>query len=427
MSRSLRLYSTSGFENPLTLFLVALFAVILLAEPGAEPPWGRLALVAALAATNRLDTLLLFLPALGFLVLAHRRSVGWGRLLLGFTPLAGWLLFSLFYYGFLFPNTAYAKLSSAIPRWLYLQKGALYVADLVLADPVSAAVLATGAAATLVWLWRWWRERQERAGRLAALGAGAILYSAYVVWIGGDFLSGRFWAAPVLVALVVAVASAGDLRAWLRWPRLATHVGLAAATLALALAARAAASEVRQRVRGRVNERSVAHLRLTGELSWRPTRGARDFRRAGRALRARAELQGRATQRHALIGIAGVTAGPEVRIIDGLALGDPLLARLTPVRTRKIRKIGHLPRRIPAGYLDARETGSLDGMDPALAAYYSRLRLIVSGPLMSRERLRTLVAFNLGAYDHLRDEYERRAPRRRRRTDGPAGTDPSTS
>jgi hypothetical protein len=44
-------------------------------------------------------------------------------------------------------------------------------------------------------------------------------------------------------------------------------------------------------------------------------------------------------------------------------------------------------------------------MDPALAAYYRPLRTIISGPLFSLERLREVVAFNLGRYDGHLEEY----------------------
>ena len=56
-------------------------------------------------------------------------------------------------------------------------------------------------------------------------------------------------------------------------------------------------------------------------------------------------------------------------------------------------------------------------MDEALREYYRPLRLIVSGPLLSLERLATIVRFNLGFYNHLREDFERR-DRERRRLEG---------
>ena len=62
---------------------------------------------------------------------------------------------------------------------------------------------------------------------------------------------------------------------------------------------------------------------------------------------------------------------------------------------RKRWRAGHLYRAVPEGYLYARETGSLDQMDPELAAYYAKLRRITSDPVFEPERLRTLISFHL--------------------------------
>ena len=75
---------------------------------------GALALLASLLAFNRLDVGLLVLPALLHAAWLLRLPA-WRPLLVGFLPLIGWLLFSTVYFGFPFPNTAYAKLAVGIP------------------------------------------------------------------------------------------------------------------------------------------------------------------------------------------------------------------------------------------------------------------------------------------------------------------------
>ena len=67
---------------------------------------------------------------------------------------------------------------------------------------------------------------------------------------------------------------------------------------------------------------------------------------------------------------------------------------------------------IPKGYRDACETGNLEAMDPNLARYYERGRLIVHGPLLSTQRLRTLWALWTGQYDHLLAAYLAANPKR---------------
>ena len=57
-----------------------------------------------------MDTVLLFAPVLMFVLFRIRRVRGLFVIAAGFLPFVAWEAFSLFYYGFLFPNTAYAKL-----------------------------------------------------------------------------------------------------------------------------------------------------------------------------------------------------------------------------------------------------------------------------------------------------------------------------
>ena len=88
-------------------------------------------------------------------------------------------------------------------------------------------------------------------------------------------------------------------------------------------------------------------------------------------------------------------------------LADPLLARLPPADPKRF-VAGHLEREIPPGYLEARDTGDTSGMDPALAAYYEKLRLVVAGPLFSAARLQAILGLQAGVYDDLLLTYRRR-------------------
>src|SRR4029453_14499088 len=98
-------FSTSGLENPLAHLLLVLFFVTAFKEPASL---ARLWLLGALVTLNRMDHALLVLPALGLSLV--RRPVAWRSVALGLAPLVAWLIFALVYYGFAYPNTAYAKL-----------------------------------------------------------------------------------------------------------------------------------------------------------------------------------------------------------------------------------------------------------------------------------------------------------------------------
>ena len=72
-------------------------------------------IVVSLIMLNRLDAGLLVLPAM----LVRTYQMGWRpgvkAVAIGVVPMVIWELFSIIYYGFPFPNTAYAKLSNGVP------------------------------------------------------------------------------------------------------------------------------------------------------------------------------------------------------------------------------------------------------------------------------------------------------------------------
>lgn len=389
LSRAFTQFATSGLENALSYLLFGLFAWHAV-RPGRSISWLAVGLGAGLALLNRLDTLFLFAPPLLWLVVQRRGSVHWGALASGFLPLAGWQAFRMLYYGFPFPNTKYAKLDAGIPTAAYVEQGFRYVGDLALRDPVSLAVIVLGPAAAL-WLWARRRPTRDDDGMLAALGVGVLCYAAYVVRVGGDFMSGRFFALPVFAAAWVLHGVASRVGAKAN----AGAVLVAALLVALKLG-EPALLEVRQAGRwgGITDER--AFYAATNTLFDRSGRlrthvGGHAWVDHGLRLRTGAEPS---VLEHGAVGMLGFTAGPEARIVDPTGLTDPLLARL-PVERRRRWRIGHLDRAVPAGYLYARETGSLEHMDPDLAAYYARLRRIISGPVFDWERLRTVISFNL--------------------------------
>ena len=83
---------------------------------GACPPLTLLWLLAALLYLTRPDAVLFVAPAPGPRVLADPTACGHSAraALVGMLPAVLWTLFSLVYYGFPFPNTAYAKLGMGI-------------------------------------------------------------------------------------------------------------------------------------------------------------------------------------------------------------------------------------------------------------------------------------------------------------------------
>jgi arabinofuranosyltransferase len=178
LSRSFVDYSTSGLENALTHLLLLLFAILFLNPVRLQTArhFLILSLLAGLGATNRMDAILFFLPPLAYLWFTKFRSArGIGILLAGFAPFILWELFSILYYGFPFPNTAYAKLNSGVPQAELFRQGILYFIDLITFDPIT--FLTIGVSLILVFL--------HREGREKALAVGSVSYLAYIMYIGG--------------------------------------------------------------------------------------------------------------------------------------------------------------------------------------------------------------------------------------------------
>lgn len=380
-SRAFVDYATSGLETPLTYLLLTGFLAAYW-RSARSPRWTLAATTsAALMGVNRLDALVLLAPAIVHLAVRSKTQHR-TMFLAGFVPLFAWEAFSLVYYGFAVPNTAYAKLATGIPRSELVAQGFAYLSNSWQMDPVT---LTTIAAALVVSLWR---PRVETA----TVAAGLLLQMGYVVLVGGDFMSGRFLA-PVFLAAVAILArqpvSSGQRI-------VAGGVMLVLALLHLpGTVSRAWTKRPFPPVETLIDANGIADERLiyardTGLLV-AIRRGAvpeTAWERSGRHV---GDLGVRVMTRDS-VGFFGYGAGPTVHIVDTVALCDPLLARLP---ARQPWRIGHFYRDLPDGYIDVLR-GKQDRLaDPALNEYYDALRLVTRGPLWSRARWAAIVRLNL--------------------------------
>ena len=198
-------YTSSGLENVLAYALITTFlleVVRLYRDTPHRPNTFRtllyLSVVFGLIAVTRHDLVPLMLPSAVFLVWTYRSVLAARRWLalavIAALPLAAWTLFSLVYYGFPWPNTAYAKLNTGIDRADLVLQGLRYVYVSFLQDPITPVAIV---AALLVTLFR------ARHTVYRFVGLGILLNLAYVVWIGGDFMAGRFLSYSYLVAVIL--------------------------------------------------------------------------------------------------------------------------------------------------------------------------------------------------------------------------------
>lgn len=384
LSKAFTDYATSGLENALSHLLLAIL-MTMVATPTDRPRRAlAIGVVVGLLGLTRMDLLVLGGP-IGLAALRRPRAT-WPQFLLGCAPLLAWEIFSVIYYGVPFPNTAYAKIGTAIPHADLFRQGLTYFADSLDRDPVTLFVIGAAMALAL----------STRGLRIVALAL--LLYLTYVVRIGGDFMSGRFFTAPFLLSMFVFGRAAESM---------STAAKLTAIVVAGALGFGAVAPTVFNDSRyempwaeiyatsGLVDERGL-YFQNSGWLSASGFRSGLGAEAEILAKVAKAKAASPVAFTHDRVGMVGYLTGPDRHIIDVFALNDPLLARL-PANIPW--RIGHFSRDLPAGYLESVVADRNLVEDPKIASLYEVIREVTRGPIWSARRWRAIVALNLGRTD----------------------------
>jgi arabinofuranosyltransferase len=395
LSRAFVEHSTSGLETGMSCALLALWAAR--REHDGPTPW----LAVSLLLLNRMDLVLIVAPSMAAWLWTRRDTprAALFAVALGLAPFALWELFALVYYGFPFPNTAYAKLGGGVEAGELWASGLYYLLHTLRMDPVTGVGLFLGPLAALTI-----GARRERW-----LAVGTLLYIVYVLRVGGDFMSGRLFVPPLFVAAtlltrlpqpswaaggLVGLVVVGALAPW----RPFGESGVRPGEVLKKDTERALLLDANQ-----ITDERAFYFHSTALIT--ATRGEPMPRRAlvvkGEALRRQAERSGgRLVVVRSALGLQGVAAGPSVHLVDTFGLADPLLARLPAA---KFWRVGHVERVIPEGYVESLRTGKNQLADKDLAEYYDRLSLVVSGPIWSGARLYEILRFNVGGNDALID------------------------
>jgi arabinofuranosyltransferase len=401
-------FSTSGLENPLSYLLTVLFLWVYFERLFASRTLLVVTGLFSLLLLTRQDYLLLFLPCLIDLFLRATRPLRhrFSQLLLGLVPFLGWTLFSLFYYGFPFPNTAYAKLTIDVPFGELTKQGLFYLFNSLNTDPLT--ILCIGVFFTMVIVWR---KRSH-----FAVAVGIVLYLLYIVSIGGDFMSGRFLAVPFLVAVMGLV----QLLQKTHWqmettrPLLMAGGGLILFSLFIPTTPLRSTSSYPEYSYDTSKERQnvVDPMLIADERGYYyPETGLlRTNKKPTPTFAAEAEADADNPAPVVIkqsTGFYGFYAKPGTYIVDQLALSDPLLARL-PSQGAEVKdgvtphwRPGHFYRKLPCGYLETLQTGQNVICDADLKLFYDKIILITRGPLFSGKRLATIAKMNLHGYDFL--------------------------
>ena len=388
-------YSTSGLENPLSFLLLSLLFYAWIqynAKGHSSKRYLGLVFLGCFLALNRLDMMLFVLPVLFFAILKDFSVRKITCTFIGFLPLIAWEILSLIYYGFLFPNTAYAKLNTGISPYDLIDLGINYILITLKVDPVTIVIIAAtlGLAA--------FKRKQSKA--VLPFLVGLVLYLLYTVKIGGDFMVGRFLSVPffvsllclvkindkqkvfplILVALLVVLLPFYQNKPFLTGPDYSTE------------------SDVYG-----IEDEKGKYFAYTGLLPrvFRKDVPLHPWASLGDQLRE----ENVSAADYAAMGLLGYHAGPYVHIIDVFALCDPLLARLPATREPKL-KAGHYARTIPEGYRDV-IMGAGTIHDPDLNTFCKKLFLVTRGDIWDPKRLVEIINFALGKNQKYLEHYLR--------------------
>ena len=181
--------------------IAVLMTLSLRQDPTDSTQWwwaAAVGLTTAAVVLTRLDLVTLVALPLALLLWQYRANVR--VIIIGLAaflaPLVVWFTWSYLTYAALLPNTFAAKTNAEIPRGEFIIQGLRYLWVSFENDPVTMIGLAVGIGMGLTLGPR----------MLRAWAGGAAVYIGYVVWIGGDFMGGRFLAVPFFVAIFVLAA-----------------------------------------------------------------------------------------------------------------------------------------------------------------------------------------------------------------------------
>ena len=392
-------YAICGLENPVSYALVAGFYIA---------AWGGfrfvrgvpgLILIASLVYLNRQDNILFCLPVLvveSWLYLkaalaGKRLLAALGLCLAAGLPVLAWTGFSLVYYGLPFPNTYYFKLDTGIPSSEYIKQGALYLFYLVDTEPQTLIGIALGSLTGAL--------APDRQSRLLALGL--MLYMAYVVYIGADYMGGRFVSVPFAIGLLLLARP-------LRQMRVAAGLGIGIALLGLSLAQKSAPiltdrnygctgcylptrsfTEPCDDPVSLVTDVRGAYYQVSGLIPnfHRDRADIKEFSYTANI--AYPMQQGAKFVTTYPIGFGGYMGRDRIYVYDLFGLADPLLPQM-PFRGYSTPfsawKPGHIYRRIPAGAMKSAMTGQNHLKNPYARRLYDDILLVARAPISTPGR-----------------------------------------
>ena len=371
LSAAFKDYASSGLENSFSYLLSAAFFLNFFAPKRKVP---LLTLLTGLMLLNRMDTVLLVFPAWFYAcAAAENKKQLLKSVPLCLSPFIAWEAFCLIYYGFLFPNTAYAKLNADIPLSEYLRHGINYYKFTFKLDFATLAGIVAGLYALF--------KPPFDAKRLCA-GLGVVLYLLYILYIGGDFMGGRFFAVPLFVCVFLFPLGIDKMP----WKNVCLFGMLLFFTTKLLFDLQSVKSKCfypwEKSFSCAFNQRGI----INEKAFWA------DFtaEKLGRSHR-HSELNlldayiddSSGISIHITAGFTAFSQAPGLHLIDVFGLTNGLISRMPAFRLNSWRT-GHIFRLFPKGYLENRIENK------QIADYAEKIKTVVSDDLFSVRRFKAI-------------------------------------
>lgn len=382
----------SGLDNPLTYALLTLLIYSFSKE---NIKW--FVFISALLLVNRFDAIFYVAPLSVWFIRKHSIKqnlisffkYGW--------PFYGQLIFSFLYYGSIFPNTFYAKVTSInITISERVVSAAKYLLPIILHSPLDLVFILSPF--LLFFLLR--KKLHGPTRKKLQLGLVAGLFNLfYVFWIGFDHLNPRLLGVPLFLGLLVifeffAPLIHQEIKAFGKKalaPTLVSLIGVMSIAAFSTFLPIKKLKFMRDKDDGK-NPEYYQQLRMSedsyifsdiqivcSEYRVINTGDEKNLRRPD-------------SSPHivSFVAEAGtiLEVGTDVHMVDIMGLADPLMARIRS--TQPYYNPGHNFRPIPRGYPETLMEGTNQILHPELANYYNRLKNVISGKLLSANRFRDI-------------------------------------
>ncbi len=385
-SKSFVDYLYSGLENSLNYLIQVVFFYFYWKESEEKSKLPTLVFLSALALVSRIDFILIFLIPTVIVLYKDWKQGRIDRKLIRFIflstlPALFWFTFSAVYYGSLFPNTYYSKTNVEDSIEKILSQGGHYYLFELKWDSIVFLFL------PIVFLVRFlFRKETKQLGEAVLF---SIPYLVYILFVGGDFMAGRFFTYVILL-FGIAILRLRDLEK--------KEIYILGSFLIIynILNFSTPMHSAKQQAKG--NPWVLGKEEIADEKLWYyPGTGLAWYSKEQSLLPNIIQKKPffPPTEEKVFIkyntGLIGFFL-PTQYIIDIVALGDPLLSRI-----KGKGRIGHKIRHLPLGYFESIETGENRIQDRDLKEYYDSIILLTRGDIFDPRRFNLFLKFQFGS------------------------------